>query len=103
MIAMAIEDALRDIGFITFDFAPSPAAAIEAAALRCPDLITSDVELSPGCGITTVLKICENVSIPVIFVTGNIADVKLRRPGSHALSKPFSVEQLTAAVGEALK
>jgi CheY-like chemotaxis protein len=103
MIAMAIEDILREVGFITFDFAPSPAAAIDAAALRCPDLITSDVQLKPGCGITTVLKICENVAIPVIFVTGNVADVKRRLPTSFALSKPFSAEQLAAAVTEALK
>jgi DNA-binding response OmpR family regulator len=103
MIAMAIEDILRDVGFITFDFAPSPAAAIEAASLRCPELITSDVQLNPGCGITTVLTICEKVSIPVIFVTGNIGDVMRRLPGSYALSKPFSVKQLAAAVTEALK
>ena len=103
IIAMAIEDILRDLGFNTFDIAPSPAAAIDAAALRCPDLITSDVQLKPGCGITTVLKICENVAIPVIFVTGNVADVKQRLPSSYALSKPFSAEQLAAAVSVALK
>lgn len=102
LIAMVIEDALRDLGFTTFDIAPSPDMAIEAAAERCPDLITSDVQLKPGCGISTVIKICANVAIPVIFITGNVADVNRRLPTCRALSKPFSTEQLSSAVSEAL-
>lgn len=102
MIAMVIEDTLRDLGFTTFDIASSPATAIEAAALRCPDLITSDVQLKPGCGISTVIKICESVVIPVIFLTANVADVNRRLPTYRALSKPFSTEQLSSAVAVAL-
>ena len=103
MIAIVIEDILRDIGFTSFDIAPSPQLAIEAAAKRCPDLITSDVQLKPGCGISTVITICERVFIPVIFITGNVADVKLRLPTCRAISKPFSAEQLSSAVTAALK
>ena len=103
MIAMVIEDILRDNGFTSFDIASSPEAAIEAAAQRCPNLITSDVQLKPGCGITAVLAICESVAIPVVFVTGNVADVMRRLPTSRAVSKPFSAEQLSSAVAEALK
>lgn len=103
IIAIAIEDVLRDFGFTTFDIAASPEMAIEAAAQRCPDLITSDVQLNPGCGITAVLTICESVVIPVIFITGNVADVMLRLPTFRALRKPFSAEQLSSAVAAALK
>lgn len=102
MIAMVIEDILRDLGFTTFDVAPSPDMAIEAAAQRCPDLITSDVQLRPGCGIRTVIKICESMVVPFIFITGDVADVKRRLPTSRALSKPFTAEQLFSEVTAAL-
>lgn len=103
IIAMAIEDILQDLGFTSFDLAPSPETAIEAASQRCPDLITSDVMLNSGCGITTVLTICESVVIPVVFITGNVADVMRRLPTCRALSKPFSAGQLSSAVAAALK
>ena len=102
MIAMAIEDVLRDCGFTSFDLAASPDAAIAAASRQCPDLITSDVQLKPGCGIDTVLLICSGKSIPVIFITGNADDVKLRIPDAYVLPKPFSDESLAAAVAHAL-
>ena len=102
LIALAIEDVLRDLGFTSFDLAPSPHAAIAAAAVRQPDLITSDVQLRPGCGIDTVLTICKGLVIPVIFITGNVADVMKRLPGCRALNKPFSDAQLSTAVAVAL-
>ena len=40
LIAMAIEDALRDCGFTSFDVAVSADEAVAAAARKCPDLIT---------------------------------------------------------------
>ena len=102
MIAMAIEDALRDLGFTSFDLAPCSQSAVDAAGRRCPDLITSDVQLKPGCGISTVLAICEDAVNPVIFITGNVADVMRRIPDCRALSKPFSPQQLATAVHAAL-
>ncbi len=71
MIAMAIEDILRDNGFNSFDIASSPQSAINAAAHRRPDLITSDVQLKPGCGISAVRAICAETRVPVIFITSN--------------------------------
>jgi DNA-binding response OmpR family regulator len=102
LIAMAIEDVLRQCGFTSFEFAGSSQAAIEAASRRCPDLITSDVRLDPGCGIETVQSICGKTRIPVIFITGNGADVMRRLPTYQLLDKPFSDEALTAAVSKAL-
>ncbi len=102
LIALVIEDYLRELGFTSFDLAPCPQSAIAAAARRCPDLITSDVQLKPGCGIDTVLIICESTNIPVVFITGNVADVRQRMPECRALTKPFSAQQLSAAVQEVL-
>ena len=84
MIAIAIEDALRGCGFTSFDVAVSADEAVMAAARKCPDLITADVELRPGCGITAVQSICSENPIPVLFITGSPGKVRMRMPG-HAL------------------
>lgn len=98
IIAMAIEDLLRECGFDSFDLASTPQSAFDAVARECPDLITSDVQLMPGSGIDTVSTICSDTRIPVIFITGNVADVTSRMPDTAALAKPFSEEILRGAV-----
>lgn len=98
VIALAIEDVLRDCGGSSFDFACSAAEAVAAAAKRCPDLITSDVRLAPGCGIDAVESICADKPIPVIFITGTPGDVETRRRGDIILHKPFNATRLAEAV-----
>lgn len=98
MIAIAIEDALRGCGFTSFDFAVSADEAMTAAALRCPDLITADVELRPGCGITAVQSICSQQPIPVLFITGRPAEVRIRMPGHPLIEKPFSAHHVMEAI-----
>ena len=101
LIAMAIEEALRDCGYSSFAFATSVEQAVGAAKLQCPDLISADVELRPGSGIDAVAAICGGEPIPVIFVTGTADDVHLRRPGSIIVHKPFSNSDIMQAVGRA--
>lgn len=98
MIAMAIEEALRGSGFTSFDVAVSMEEAVAAAARRCPDLITADVELRPGCGITAVQSICSEQSIPVLFITGSPNEVRIRMPTHALIEKPFSADDIVAAV-----
>ena len=98
LIAMSIEDALRDCGYATFAFASSRDAAVAAAKHRCPDLITADVHLAPGCGIDAVATICNAKFIPVIFITGTADDIQGRRPGSIIVHKPFGDAALRGAV-----
>ena len=97
LIAMAIEDALRGCGFTSFDIAASAEEAVAAAARKCPDLITADVELRPGCGIAAVQSICSEQPIPVLFVTGSPAEVRIRMPGHPMVEKPFSAERIMDA------
>jgi DNA-binding response OmpR family regulator len=97
LIAMAIEDALRDCGFTSFDLAVSAKDAVEAAGRKCPDLITADVELRPGCGITAVQSICSGKPIPVLFVTGSPGEVRIRMPGHGLVEKPFSAVHIMDA------
>ena len=97
LIAMAIEDVLRDCGFASFDVAVSADEAVAAAARKCPDLITADVELRPGCGITAVQSRCSGRPIPVVFITGSPGEVRIRMPGHRLVEKPFSAERIMEA------
>ena len=98
LIAMAIEDALRGCGFTSFDVAVSAKDAVAAAAGKCPDLITADVELRPGCGITAVQSICSEQPIPVLFITGSPGEVRIRMPGHALVEKPFEEDHIREAI-----
>lgn len=97
LIAMAIEDALRGCGFTSFEFAVSTDEAVAAAARKCPDMITADVELRPGCGIKAVQSICSERPIPVLFITGSPGEVRIRMPGHLLVEKPFSAAHVMDA------
>ena len=102
LIAMTIEAILGDCGFTSFDFASSSEAAIKAAELRCPDLITADVELRPGSGIDAVNAICSGPPIPVVFITGSPTEITNRMPEHPVIVKPFTPEDVSMAVKLAL-
>ena len=102
LIALAIEEALRDCGFTSFDIAVSAQDAVLAAAHKCPDLITADVELRPGCGIDTVRSICSELPIPVLFITGSPIEVRTRMPNHALIEKPFGPDDILAAVKQTL-
>ena len=102
IVAMAIENILRDCGFTSFDVAPSAEMAIEAAARHTPDLITTDVQLKAGCGIAAVESIGEGQQVPIVFVTANAGEVLRRLPEHRVVTKPFSDTELIAAVASAM-
>ncbi len=102
LIAMAIEDALRGCGFTSFDIANSAREAVAAAARTCPDIITADVELRPGCGIKAVQSICSELPIPVLFITGSPAEVRARMPSHVLVEKPFCPDDLMVVVKHTL-
>jgi DNA-binding response OmpR family regulator len=102
LIALAIEDALRECGFTSFDVAISQDEAVAAAARKCPHLITADVELRPGCGIGAVQSICSKLPIPVLFITGRPIEVRTRMPHHPLIEKPFSADHIMSAIKLAL-
>ena len=102
IIAMSIEDILADCGFTSFDVVSSTEQAIAAARLRCPALITADVQLNPGSGIDAVDQICSGPPIPVIFITGSPGEVSSRKPQHPLIVKPFTREVVSRAVRLAL-
>ena len=101
LTAQLIEDRLRDLGFTSFAFAMNEEEAIAAACERCPDLITSDVQLSPGCGIDAVQRICDQNPIPVLYITGTAMIVRERCPWAVVIQKPFGMADLRDGVQRA--
>ena len=98
LIALLIEDMLREVGYTSFAFAVSADGAVAAAAERRPDLITADVRLEPGSGIDAVDRIREEQEIPVVFVTATSSEVRERQDGAIVVQKPFAAIDLKAAV-----
>ena len=101
LTAQLIEDRLRDLGFTSFAFAMNEEEAVAAACTRCPDLITSDVQLSAGCGIDAVQRICDDKPIPVLYITGSAMLVRERCPRAVVIQKPYGVVDLREGVRSA--
>ena len=101
LTAQLIEDRLRDLGFTSFSFAMDEAQAVAEASRRCPDLITSDVQLADGCGIDAVQRICGEKPIPVLYITGSAALIRERCPWAVIIQKPFGIADLSNGVRDA--
>ena len=101
IIALLIEEHLRVFGCDTFDFAETEAAAVAAAKARDPDLITSDVRLPDGSGITAVETICDGRHIPVVFITATGWEVRERISDAVIVPKPFAPADLHQALAAA--
>lgn len=101
MIALMIEDALRDTGFTSFDIVCTDDEAAAAADRRCPDLITTDMHLGSGVWIDRVQNICDEKSIPVVFITATARDVRDRISSCVVLQKPFLSSDLKQAIRQA--
>lgn len=104
-IGCMIEDALRESGFTSFDFACTVEDAVAAAARRCPDLITTDIRIGRGSGIEAIERICEAIEricldkpIPVLFITATPGRIRERIDDAVVVQKPFSVGELRMAV-----
>jgi CheY-like chemotaxis protein len=96
VIALEIEDLLRDLGFASFDIAESPAEALACAHRRKPDLITADYRIVGGTGLEAADAITAFMGpIPVVFVTGNV-DV-VQGLGKPVVEKPIQARALERA------
>ena len=99
-IGCMIEDALRESGFTSFDFACSVEEAISAASARCPDLITTDVRVGIGTGLDAVAQICSGKRIPIVFITATAGDLRAWHEEPTVVRKPFSVADVVKAVAQ---
>lgn len=102
LIAQSLQDMLEPLGFTEFSFARSEDAAVFGADTKNIDLITADVRLLPGSGVTAVETICAKRSIPVVFVTGYAEELQDRAPAATVIQKPVDEAELVAAVHKVL-
>lgn len=101
MIALMMQDYLRDLGYETFSSASSEDEAVVCALSRRPDLIVADFRLKFGTGVDAVRRICEKVLVPTIYVVGVPSDVRGADPAAIVLEKPFMSDDLAKAVRSA--
>lgn len=80
IIAMALEDSLRDFGYTIAGRATNGADAIRLAIEKEPDLALVDIRLDGEMdGIEAANRICRRLDIPVIFLTAYSDDTTLSR------------------------
>ncbi len=98
LVRMMLEQELRRLGFASVDVATTQDEAIAAAKLRAPDLITTGVRLGQGNGIEAVRNICEDRSIPTIYIASNRDEVRNAVSGSVVATRPILPRELEQAV-----
>lgn len=100
LIALDLQDILAATGATTFAFAETEQEAIDAARLRRPDVITSDVMLREGTGPRAVETILDEMGpVPVIFITATPHACLPCHAPARILSKPVT----DAAVRQAFR
>lgn len=103
LLAFSVEEALRNLGYSTFDIVQSAPEAIEAAERKCPDLIIADHQLIDGTGVDAVKVICADKPIAVVFVTGSRTKVRQHLSDAFIVDKPFNFRRLKGTVSDAVR
>ena len=109
MIAWMIESLLEEFGFTEIAVAATGEEALRCAGERAPGLLVTDINLGPGLdGIAAAAAIRATTLAPVIFISGYanaeaVDRVRHEVPGAAVLRKPIQVDDLQAAVVEALR
>src|SRR5262245_6313397 len=108
MVALGLEDHLRELGFPACDLAADQHQALSHARSNRPDVALVDVNLEGGReGIELAQKLRE-ADVPVVFVTGHtdrdtIEGIRSQVPGAPVIPKPVWWERLAEAVAGALR
>lgn len=102
VLAILIEDELRDIGYTSVALVDTETAAVASATASCPDLIVADERLADGSGVEAIRAICLERHVPFVFVTSYVEEVRKLLPGAVAVPKPFSGPILREAVSRSI-
>jgi len=108
IVASAIKEVLRFMGYEVSGIVDSASEAIASVAAQAPDLVLMDIRLrgEPD-GVDAALEIQERFGVPVVYVTA-YADKAMKQRATLTgpcgyVVKPFSQEELRAAVEAALQ
>jgi DNA-binding NarL/FixJ family response regulator len=106
LVAMNMELALVEAGFLVIGVVDTEKDAIEAAQRLKPDVVLMDITLRDGDGLAAAAEIYRMLQLPVVFVTGNTdmrtLDAIKRVPSFGLIRKPFVSERLAALVRDAV-
>jgi CheY-like chemotaxis protein len=111
IVAMDLEDRLRNFGFEAIELASNGPEAIRTARRFAPDLVLMDIALGGTMdGIEAAARIMERRQVPILFVTAHgddettaLAVRTLTAPFIRFLMKPFTDASLRMAVQAALR
>jgi len=107
IVALDLQQTLREFGYDAFAIASSSEAAVARAAERCPDLVLMDIRIKgAGDGVDTAAILQERYGVPVVFLTahadeGTIDRAKRVEPLGY-LVKPVKASELRSVVEVAL-
>lgn len=107
LVGMEVEAGLAEAGYEVAGIASTAEEAVALAASRRPALVVMDIRLaSERDGIDAALEIFRTLGIRSLFASAHVdAQVRARAEAARPLgwvAKPYRVETLLAAVGEAL-
>lgn len=102
-LAIDMRQALIALGFNGIDLSASVEQAKICAKRQCPNLIVADYRIVGGTGVEAVLAICSDIAIPVVFVTGNGAEVRQLMPTAIIVGKPWIARELEQAIKMAIE
>ena len=100
LIALDVEQALREAGFDVCGVASSQAEALELAERLRPDMAVVDISLAPGDGRVVAKTLCGAYATKVLFASGQCDEVAdLRGTGAVAcLPKPYLADLVPPAL-----
>ncbi|AZQ66890.1 response regulator [Silicimonas algicola] len=103
LIAMELEDLLKDLGHNVMGPASTPAAAIELLQSRKPDVAVVDANLA-GKSAQPVVDALKDAGVPVILASGYEPN-ELKQFGLEGLlvSKPYRAKDLARALEHVLR
>ena len=105
MLTELLADHLTNAGYIA-DVAGNSEEAISKLGLR-PDLILLDINMPGTDGLELCKAIRDHVTCPILFLTARITEQDkvngLQAGGDDYITKPFSLQELTARIGAHLR
>lgn len=107
IVALDLQQTLREFGYDPYAIAPSADAAVARAAERCPDLVLMDIRIKGARdGVEAAAILRERFGVPVVFLTahadeGTVDRAKRVEPFGYLL-KPIKAAELHSVVEVAL-
>ncbi|WP_207482371.1 response regulator [Arenibaculum pallidiluteum] len=105
LVSEALRLTLVEAGHIVVAVASEASEAVRLAAEHSPDLALVDIQLAQGSnGIDAARAMEQDFAVPCFFVTSNPEAARLAgRVGLGCLTKPYTAEEVRAAVQAAEK